>query len=217
MIVETAAELDALRAQRLPEAFFARDAKVVARALIGARLLHVRGEHVQIARIAETEAYRGPKDRACHARFGETPRTRHIFGSPGTAYCFLVYGMHDCFNVVTRAAGSGHAVLLRGAVLVADSTRADGPGRLARALGLSRTDSGRSCVSDSLFFLAKERRPRVGVSARVGVAYAEEDADLPLRFFDATGEGVSRPPPSQIGRGPQPSLRTRSLQRARKT
>ncbi len=192
--------LSFLREQMLQASFFARDARVVARALIGARLCHVKGNRVQIARIAETEAYRGARDRACHARFGETLRTRHIFGEPGTAYCFLVYGMHDCFNVVTRAKGAGHAVLLRGAVLLGEDTRADGPGRLARALGLSRKDGGRSCVSQSLFFVAAERRARVKVSPRVGVAYAEEDADLPLRFFDANGLGVSRPPASQVGR-----------------
>ena len=209
MTALTSIDLPELRAQMLREEFFARDARVVARALVGTRLVHVQGDHVQIARIAETEAYRGPNDRACHARFGDTPRTRHIFGTPGTAYCFLVYGMHDCFNVVTRAKGSGHAVLLRGAVLLTPGARADGPGRLARALGFSRKDGGRSCTSGSLFFAARERRPRVMVSARVGVAYAEEDADLPLRFFDAGGAGVSRPPMSQVGRG--------VVQRARKT
>ncbi len=201
MTAPASVDLSSLRAQMLAEDFFARDARVVARALVGTRLVHVRDDRVQIARIAETEAYRGPKDRACHARFGDTPRTHAIFGSPGTAYCFLVYGMHDCFNVVTRAKGSGHAVLLRGAVLLLDTARADGPGRLARALGFSRSDNGRSCMSGALFFVAAERRPRVTVSARVGVAYAEEDADLPLRFFDADGDGVSRPPPSQVGRG----------------
>lgn len=194
-------DLSSLRRQMLTEAFFARDARVVARALIGARLVHVVEDRVHIACIAETEAYRGPRDRACHARFGETERTRHLFGSPGTAYCFLIYGMHDCFNVVTRGTGSGHAVLVRGAVVLTHELRADGPGRFSRALGFTRKDSGRSCMSESLFFAAPLARPSVSVSARVGVAYAEEDADLPLRFFDAAGRGVSRPPPSQIGRG----------------
>jgi len=201
-MVDASVDLEALRGQMLTESFFARDARVVARALIGTRLVHVRGNRVQVARIAETEAYRGPTDRACHARFGETERTRHIFGDPGTAYCFLVYGMHDCFNVVTKGMRAGHAVLVRGAVVVDDEdARADGPGRFSRVLGFTRKDSGRSVMSESLFFVPASKRARVVVTARVGVAYAEEDADLPLRFYDAEGSGVSRPPPSQIGRG----------------
>jgi DNA-3-methyladenine glycosylase len=184
----------------LQEAFFARDARTVARALIGSYLVHETPQQVHIARIAETEAYRGPEDRACHARFGETPRTKAIFGRPATAYCFLVYGMHDCFNVVTRREGSGHAVLLRGATVLSGEGRADGPGRLARVLGFSRKDNGRSCTTPSLFFAAGPR-VRVVVTPRVGVAYAEAHADLPLRFCDARGDGVSRPPASQVGRG----------------
>jgi DNA-3-methyladenine glycosylase len=188
----------------LEKAFFARDARVVARALIGTCIVHVfpNGEQ-RVARIVETEAYRGPKDAACHARFGNTPRTRAIFGEPGTAYCFLVYGMHDCFNVVTRATGSGHAVLIRAAEPRSGlSTRADGPGRFARAFGFSRADNARSCVAPDLFFIERDaRRLKIGVSARVGVGYADAHADLPLRFFDSESACVSRPPASQIGRG----------------
>jgi DNA-3-methyladenine glycosylase len=135
-----------------------------------------------------------------------------LFGPPGTAYCFLVYGMHECFNVVSRAEGSGHAVLVRAAEIVsgvganvdddvAERERADGPGRFARALGFSRKDNGRSCRDESLFFVPRAKRPRIAITARVGVAYAKEHADWPLRFFDRDSDFVSRPSRSQIGRG----------------
>src|SRR6476659_7850649 len=92
--------------------FYARDALVVARALVGTYLV-VRGQSPRVVRIVETEAYRGPDDLACHARAGMTKRTRTLLGPPGHAYVFLVYGMHDCFNVVCMKEGRGHAVLVR--------------------------------------------------------------------------------------------------------
>src|SRR6185369_15318588 len=94
---------------------FARDALIVARALVGTFLVHeVPGVSRRAVRIVETEAYRGPTDLACHARVGLTSRTRTLLGPPGRAYVFLVYGMHDCFNVVCLGEGRGHAVLVRG-------------------------------------------------------------------------------------------------------
>src|SRR4051812_18951950 len=89
--------------ERLPRAFFERDALVLARALVGTRLVVLPSSPAgsrRIARIVETEAYRGPKDLACHARVGVTKRTRTLYGPPGHAYVFLIYGMYDCFNVV---------------------------------------------------------------------------------------------------------------------
>jgi DNA-3-methyladenine glycosylase len=187
--------------ERLGRSFFARDALVVARALVGARLVHEGGARTRVARIVETEAYRGPKDLACHARAGLTRRTRTLFGPPGTAYVFFVYGMHECFNVVCKAEGSGHAVLVRAAEVDGDAARADGPGRFTRAMALSRADDGASLLGDGLYFLPREGRVRIGVSARVGVAYAGGWADAPYRFFDAGSARVSKPPKSAIGRG----------------
>ena len=184
---------------RLPRAFFARDALVVARALIGTCIVHGG----RVARIVETEAYRGPKDLACHARAGLTKRTRTLFGPPGHAYVFFIYGMHECFNVVCKAEGAGHAVLVRAAELVSgfeEGMRADGPGRFARTLGLGRKYDGASLLGDGLFLLPREHRVRIGVSARVGVAYAGKWADEPYRFFDAKSVHVSKPPKSAIGR-----------------
>ena len=181
--------------------FYMRDARVVARALIGTYLVH--GDRV--GRIVETEAYRGPKDLACHAKVGITKRTRTLYGPPGHAYVFLVYGMYECFNVVCFGEGKGHAVLIRGVEPVsgiADGVRTDGPGRLARALAITRAHDTADLVEGRVLSIApRTRRPRIAVSARVGVAYAGEIAEAPWRFFDAASKHVSRPPPRTIGLG----------------
>lgn len=186
---------------RLKRDFFARDALVVARALIGTHLVH--GE--QVARIVETEAYRGPKDLACHARVGVTKRTRTLYGPPGHAYVFLIYGMYECFNIVCNGEGKGHAVLVRGVEPIRNVTegvRTDGPGRLARALGITRADDSADLVlSSHLYVTPRARRPRIVVSARVGVAYAGEIAGAPWRFYDAQSPHVSRPAARTIGLG----------------
>lgn len=182
--------------ERLGRAFFERDAADVAKALVGVRLVHVRAGAWVEATIVETEAYRGPSDRACHARFGRTKAREHLFGAPGTAYVFLVYGMHHCFNVTCLREGSGHAVLLRAAEVSTALGRGDGPGRLARAMSLQASFGGEDLVSSKRLFFVREgegsKRP-TAVSPRVGVAYAGEDATLPLRFFDPTSPAISRP------------------------
>jgi len=196
--------LSALRAAQLSQAWYGRDALIVARALIGCLVVHERGrDEARVARIVETEAYRGPKDRASHARAGLTARTRSLFGEPGHAYVFLVYGMHDCFNVTCRREGAGHAVLVRAAEAVAgldpeQSLR--GPGRFARAMGITRALDGYGLTEPPLYVCPRVSRPRIGVSARVGVGYAGEWADAPWRFFDLGSREVSRPPKSAIGR-----------------
>jgi DNA-3-methyladenine glycosylase len=185
----------------LPREFYARDALVVAKALIGTHLVH--GERV--ARIVETEAYRGPQDLACHARVGLTNRTRTLYGPPGHAYVFLIYGMYDCFNVVCFGEGKGHAVLVRGVEPVqgvAQGVRSDGPGRLARALAITRVHNALDLVeSPQLFIAERTKRPSITASPRVGVAYAGEIAEAPWRFFDAASAHVSRPSAKTIGLG----------------
>jgi DNA-3-methyladenine glycosylase len=191
--------------KRLDHAFYARDALVVARALIGTVLVHVTCEGVRAVRIVETEAYRGPTDGACHARVGLTKRTRTLLGPPGRAYVFLIYGMHDCFNVVCLKDGGGHAVLIRGGeplVGIDAGQRADGPGRLARALGITRPCNNMDLTtSNRLYLTPRTKRPRIAVTARVGVAYAGPVADEPWRFFDPTSAHVSRRAKKLIGRG----------------
>lgn len=197
--------LDELLATRLDRAFFARDALVVAEALVGGYLVHgVAPGGPRAARIVETEAYAGPGDGACHARFGLTERTRTLFGPAGHAYVFIVYGMHHCVNAVCRHEGAGHAVLVRaGEPLfgIEPGVRTDGPGRLARALRISRENDGDDLTEGSLFLSARTATPRIVVTPRVGVAYAGDDAERPWRFLDAASEHVSRPAARAIGLG----------------
>ncbi len=102
-----------LMGARLPPAFFDRDTRIVARDLLGKLLVHQDGRVRRAARIVETEAYHGEDDEASHARFGPTPRAAIMFGEPGVAYVYLVYGLSHCFNVVTGSAGFASAVLVR--------------------------------------------------------------------------------------------------------
>jgi len=188
----------------LPRKFFARDALTVAEDLVGTLLVVNRGGLLRAIRVVETEAYRGPEDAACHARAGLTRRTRTLFGPPGHAYVFLVYGMHDCFNVVCFGEGKGHAVLIRAGEPVAGieaGTRTDGPGRVARALGLTRADDGADLRSSELFVAARRAPVELTRGPRVGVGYAGEVADEPWRFSDKGSPHVSRPPRHALGRG----------------
>jgi DNA-3-methyladenine glycosylase len=174
----------------------------VAHALVGARLVHVTQGGTRAGVVVETEAYEGPADAACHARFGKTRAREHLFARPGTSYVFLVYGMHHCFNVVAYREGEGHAVLIRAIEPEDPVARGDGPGRAAKVLGIDRAASGIDLVTSSSLWLEPSPSPReVHVSARVGVGYAGTDALRELRFFDPKSRSVSRPPRAQIGLG----------------
>lgn len=173
----------------LPGSFYERDALILARALVGTHLVH--GDRV--ARIVETEAYRGPKDRACHARAGLTKRTRALLGPPAHAYVFLVYGMHECFNVVGGAEGRGHAVLIRAVEPVFGvEGKTSGPGLLTRALGITRAHDGASLLGEDLFVAARTKLPRITVRTRIGVEYAGTWAKKPWRFYDPQSDHVSK-------------------------
>jgi DNA-3-methyladenine glycosylase len=176
-----------------------------ARDLLGAVLVHRRnGQTVRVARIVETEAYLGTGDPAAHSYRGRTPRTEPIWGRPGTAYVYFVYGMHHCLNVTVDREGTPGCVLIRAAEPLPgsglDAGALRGPGRLCRALGLDTGDSG-SYLFDpqgTLTLRAGTRPRRVGVSPRVGIRQA---ADLLLRFFDADSAAVSRgPAAASLGR-----------------
>jgi DNA-3-methyladenine glycosylase len=206
---QLAERLAELRACRLERAWFERDALAMARALIGCFVVREsHGQHpphVRVSRIVETEAYRGPRDLACHARAGLTKRTRTLLGEPGHAYVFFVYGMHDCFNVTCGGHGWGHAVLVRAGEPTEGfdaGVRLSGPGRFARAMGITRALDGTDLADPTgrLYLCPRASRPRIATTPRVGVAYAGEWADRAWRFLDPTSAHVSRPPRSAIGR-----------------
>jgi len=179
--------------EKLGRDFFGQDAETLAQDLIGTILVHRRRGREYRARIVETEAYLGPHDRASHASKGRTKRTEVMFGPAGRAYVYLVYGMYEMFNIVAGHTGSAQAVLIRAAEPLGDwEANLTGPGRLTRAFGISRAHNGMDLTEDRLFLLrASGPRPRIGTSKRIGVAYAREWKDSPLRFFDAGSEAVS--------------------------
>lgn len=183
--------------EALPRRFYARKTITVARDLLGKLLVHHVDGETRIGRIVEVEAYLGPGDLAAHTARGETPRTRAMFGPPGHAYVYLVYGLHHCMNVVTEPEGVGTAVLLRALEPIANlPCSASGPGRLCKAMGINLDHYGHDLLSDTLFIADA---PAVDASAivtgpRVGVDYAGAWAGKPLRFYLADNRFVSRVP-----------------------
>ena len=176
----------------LAAAFYARPPLVVARALLGQLLVHDVGGARRVGRIVETEAYVGPRDLACHSAKGRTPRTEVMFGPPGRAYVYLIYGMHWCLNVVT---GAGSAVLIRALEPVAglaDDARTDGPGRLTRAMAIDRAHNARSLLEPPLWIAFGARRSPIARGPRIGIDYAGAWAAKPYRFWVRDSEWVSR-------------------------
>ena len=182
-----------------PRTFFLRKTETVARDLIGSWLARRYHGEWYGARIVETEAYLGSKDAAAHSFRGRrTPRVEPMYKDGGHLYVFFVYGMHHCANVVTRPAEIAEAVLLRAAEAPppAPLNLLSGPGRLCAALGITVADSGKDLLAggDIRLFRRMGKRPRIEVTARVGVDYAGDAKDWPLRFFDTGSDAVSKPP-----------------------
>ncbi len=163
--------------------------------LLGMLLAHRVEGRLRVGRVVETEAYLGPHDLAAHSARGRTARTEVMFGPPGHAYVYLIYGVHHCMNVVTEPEGKAAAVLIRALEPVQNiegSTK--GPGLLCRALGINRSHSGHDLLSDDLFLAEPDDREPFEVVARprIGVAYAGEWAAKPLRFYIAGNAFISR-------------------------
>jgi DNA-3-methyladenine glycosylase len=182
-----------------PRSFFRRPTRTVARQLLGAWLVRQSEGRLYAARIVEVEAYLGAGDAAAHSRGGRrTERVEPMWGDGGLLYVFQVYGMHFCANVVTRRAGRPEAVLLRAARHPrAPLSALSGPGRLARAFGLSREHSGLDLVGNREWEIRPEPVSRASIiaSPRIGVDYAGEAASWPLRYSIRGEPAVSRPRP----------------------
>jgi DNA-3-methyladenine glycosylase len=186
----------------LPRAFFARPTPAVALALLGAYLVHETPRGRQVGRIVETEAYVGPHDRASHAARARTPRTEVMFGPPGYAYVYLVYGMHYCLNVVTEDEGYPAAVLLRALEPCAGIDGSpSGPGRLCRVLAIDRRYNRADLTAPPLYLAAGPRPAEPAVAGpRVGVDYAGAWALKPWRFYLRANAWVSRRPRARARR-----------------
>ncbi len=184
------------RVVRLPRAFYARPALAVAPDLLGLHVVRDDGGVLRVGRIVETEAYMGPEDLAAHSAGGRrTARTEVMFGPPGHAYVYFIYGFWNCLNVVTSPAGVPHAVLVRAVEPLAHIAGATwGPGLLCRALGIDRTLNGADLRGDVLWIERPRdgrREVRIGTGPRIGVEYARHWARRPWRFFDRDSSFVS--------------------------
>ncbi len=176
----------------LKRSFYSRPTIDVARDLLGKIIVHRDGDQTRTGRIVETEAYLGTSDPAAHAYRGATPRTRVLFGHPGHAYVYLIYGMYHCLNVVAEEEGTAGCVLIRAIEPVANVTGSgNGPGRLTRALGITLEHYGADLTQGNLTIreAAKRDQLEIGISPRIGI---REAVDWPLRFFVAGNSHVSR-------------------------
>ena len=169
----------------------------MARDLLGKVLVYDGPAGRRAARLVEVEAYLGAADPASHAYRGRTPRTAPMFGSPGRSYVYFVYGMYHCMNVVAERPGVAGAVLLRGAEPVegvGDDPRAlAGPGKLARALGLTTAHTDMDLVRSPLSIRDAPAVPgsRVVRRPRIGLA-SGSTRDRPWRLYVRGSLGVSR-------------------------
>jgi DNA-3-methyladenine glycosylase len=194
---------------RLRRDSFARDTLSVARGLLGQRLVRILDGERLSGRIVEVEAYIGEEDQASHARCGRTERNAPMYGPPGRAYVYFVYGMHHCLNVVTEPEGFPAAVLVRAleplegieAMRARRDGRGDleltsGPARLCQALGIDRRFDGVDlCTTNAVLFIEENgAMPDVAVAAgpRVGVRGDEVALTVPWRFCARDSRYVSR-------------------------
>jgi len=203
--------------RRLGRRFFRRDPVALARALLGRRLVRRLDDGARLAgRIVEVEAYLGVEDRAAHTYGGRrTARNAAMWGEAGSAYVYFTYGMHHCVNVVADRVGVPTAVLVRALepteglarmtghrATKIDASRlkptdlCSGPAKLAQALAIDRRLDGEDLTRSRRLWIEGERSASpasIAASPRVGVAYAGEWADRPLRFHLADSPHVSRP------------------------
>lgn len=181
--------------QKLPRRFYDRDTATVARELLGKIVVHRTDGVERRGRIVEVEAYLGTHDLACHSAKGKTARTQIMFGPPGFAYVYLIYGVHHCLNVVTEREGNGAAVLLRAIEPLAGITeRTNGPGLLCRALQIDKRRNGHDLLSDDLYVTTPEREETFAIvkRPRIGVDYAGAWARRLLRFYIKGNAFVSK-------------------------
>jgi DNA-3-methyladenine glycosylase len=190
----------------LPRDFYDRSSTTVARAVLGRLLVRDTPQGRVSGVIVEVEAYRGKSDAASHAYRGRTARNAVMFGPPGHAYVYFIYGVHHCLNLVTEREGTSSAVLVRalepveGVELMLErrgavprAALARGPGNVARALGLTREHDGLDLTRGPLWLSDRPARTggyRIATGPRIGIRVA---VDLPWRFFLSGHPCVSGP------------------------
>lgn len=194
----------------LPHTFYEQDTIALAKSLLGKLLVHDSPDGHTSGFIVETEAYKGPMDKAAHSYGGRlTPRTQVMYGEPGYAYVYLIYGLHYCLNVVSGREGAPEAILIRaiepfeGVALMAArrglkmdagarplppsklKLLTNGPGKLAQAMGITKDQYGWNLATSSLSIHPgkKIKTAQISTGTRIGIDYAEEARDYPWRFW----------------------------------
>ena len=181
----------------LPRSFYDRNAKEVAPEILGMHLVRTIAGETHVGRIVEVEAYLGPHDLAAHTSKGRTKRTSVMFGPPGYAYVYLIYGMYHCLNAVTGPGDHASAVLIRALEPISGIVGAtNGPGRLCRAMDIDLTLYGYDLTLGGDLTIARPSEPgepfTIAVGPRIGVDYAKEWVLEPLRFSIAGNPFLSR-------------------------
>jgi DNA-3-methyladenine glycosylase len=197
-----------MNTKKLPVKFFQSSNVVeLAKQLVGFHI-HTYIDHKYTSGIiTETEAYAGRGDKACHAHLGRfTKRTSVMYQPGGIAYIYLCYGIHHLFNIVTNTKGNADAILIRAIEPIdgqdimlsrrgkskPDKTLTSGPGNVSKALGLNKTHNESSVCSDEIWFEEKNTNDiEIVETTRIGIDYAEEDAQLPWRFYHKHSKYIS--------------------------
>jgi len=193
---------------KIQRSFYAQPTIEVARQLLGKYLVRKHPVGTTVGKIVETEAYVGPHDLACHASKGRTARTEVMFGPPGHAYVYFIYGVYYCLNIVTEEIGHASAVLIRalepidGVELMQKRRRveelrklASGPGKLCLAMSIDKALNGADMSRGSVLYVEDRggQAPNIIARPRVGVDYADKWKDKPWRFLIRGSEFVSKP------------------------
>jgi DNA-3-methyladenine glycosylase len=181
--------------KKLLRPFYDRDTVTVAKELLGKYLVHVHQGTEQVGKIIEVEAYLGPHDLAAHSARGLTERTKVMFGPPGHAYVYLIYGMYHCMNVVTEKEGHASAVLIRAVEPVKNiELKTKGPGLLCKAMNINKKQNGIDLLSDVFYICEGTQSDSFTIvkKPRIGVDYAKHWAKRLLRFYIKDNPFVSK-------------------------
>ena len=175
------------RLKILPRKFFERETLKIAQELLGCFLIREYRGKIWRAMITETEAYIGEKDLACHASRGRTPRTEVMFGEPGHAYVYMIYGMYHCLNIVTERKDFPAAVLVRAVKIDGvEQKYTNGPGKLCKFLKIDRKLNKWDLAKGQKLWLEsqnnKAKLPKINKSKRVGIDYAKHCREYLWRF-----------------------------------
>ena len=185
--------------------FFKRDTVEVAKNLLGKKIIRNISGNFFCAKIVETEAYLGLEDKACHSYGGNiTKRNEILYKEGGTIYVYLIYGMYNILNIVTKNENDPEAVLIRAVEPIENidamslnrfgkiykdlssyqkKNLTNGPGKLTMAMGIDRALNGKILSQDYLYIEEGEDVKNIIETKRIGIDYAGEDANLPLRFY----------------------------------